>query len=361
MSLRDLFSKKDIPAVETKATSSILSHKQSGGKGLANTSMEWLDIQDASTEELVKATAGYQLHAAHINQSLHKAQVEQISIEDEYIFLLLQLPYIERNDTESGKVEHIEGIDRIDLGKADENRIAVSQVSVFLGKNFLVTVHSSYSSGNSQIRDLFKTYAGSHNGEPETPGRVLQAIIELLLQDAAVLVQLMMNELDSIEANVFDDRNSDAYKIGKIRQNIMRLRRILASQRSVLDELDGAIDHFTGEQLYRYYRINSNTSRKLWETVEEARETIEIYKDADFTTSTERTNQILAVLTLLFTLTIPATTIGAFYGMNILLPGGIEAGSWTFLGQYTMLKLITAVSVLAAAFMYAYFKDKKWF
>jgi Mg2+ and Co2+ transporter CorA len=40
--------------------------------------------------------------------------------------------------------------------------------------------------------------------------------------------------------------------------------------------------------------------------------------------STEKTNRILSVLTILFTLSIPATVIGAIYGMNVHLPGGID-------------------------------------
>ena len=38
--------------------------------------------------------------------------------------------------------------------------------------------------------------------------------------------------------------------------------------------------------------------------------------------SQEKTNKILAVLTIVFTPSISATVIGTFYGMNINLPGG---------------------------------------
>jgi Mg2+ and Co2+ transporter CorA len=43
--------------------------------------------------------------------------------------------------------------------------------------------------------------------------------------------------------------------------------------------------------------------------------------------SQEKTNKILAMLTIVFTLSIPATVIGTFYGMNINLPGEIVMGS----------------------------------
>lgn len=95
--------------------------------------------------------------------------------------------------------------------------------------------------------------------------------------------------------------------------------------------------------------------------MDEAQETIEIFKDADFTTSTEQTNQILAVLTLVFTFTIPVTVLGTLYGMNVPLPGGTEFGMWTGFGPYTTAILIAIVSLFMALVMYLYFKTKRWF
>lgn len=322
----------------------------------------WTDIQDPSRRELLEATKLFPFHAVHINQCLQRGHIAQMTVEDDYIFLLLYFPYLVATDTRG------------------ENRIATSQVSVFLGKDYLVTVHESTNLNIERLFENFTTeFASGQNHKPVPPhsavesieyafegadarssGRILYHIIESLLADVASLTELVSQELDAIEDNVFDDKGSDALQIGRLRQKIMRLRRTLAAQKSVLDELDAVIDEFTGEHLRRYYKINTNMSRKLWETVEEAGETVEIYKDADFTTSTEKTNEILAVLTLLFTLTIPATVIGTFYGMNIILPGGLSSVAWSFLGEYTTLKLIVGTSIVSAAGMYIYFKNKHW-
>lgn len=337
MRLKDLFSKKVAQTVVAEPNPTISSHTQGG--------VSWVDITDPTREALSKATSDFKLHAVRIDQSIRKGQIAQMSVEDDYIFVLLYFPYL----------------------MVAENRIATSQMSVFLGKDFLVTIHESR---NTQIEQVFEAFEhnairtdtkGDNKEGTQTAGQTLYSIIEQLLKDTTSLTQSVSKQIDDIEDNVFDDRASDAFQIGQLRQKIMRLRRTLATQKDVLEQLDKSIDTFTGEKLKRYYTLNTNTSRKLWETVEEARETIEIYKDADFTTSTEKTNQILAVLTLLFTLTIPATILGTFYGMNILLPGGIEAGSWTLLGEYTMLKLIAATSLVSALLMFLYFKTKNWF
>lgn len=299
-------------------------------------SIEWTDIEDAAVSDFSEIAQRYKLHDVQIGQALQKGQLAQMAVEADYIFLILHFP----------------------LFVEAENRITTSQVGIFLGKDYLITTHDS---STESIRSLFQTYKDNNSLETRSSGRILFHIIEHLLKDVEELILGISLELDEIEDKVFDDKDSDAFQIGQLRQKIMRLRRTLATQKNALDELDAVIDKFTDEHLKRYYESNTNMSRKLWETVEEARETIEIYKDADFTTSTERTNEILAVLTLLFTLTIPATVIGTFYGMNILLPGGIEAGSWTFLGEYTALKIVLGVSTILALLMYLYFRSKKWF
>lgn len=327
----------NIPKLLTKkGVSGVQLHKDGSTKVQEHEGVTWIDTQDPTRDNLVAITETYQLHSLQIDQSLEKGQIAQMDVEDDYIFLLLHFPYLIEN----------------------ENRIVTSQVSVFLSKTYLITVHEAI---NPSIRNLFDMHESNPTSEFKSPGRILYHIIEHQLKDVATLIQAVSRELDEIEGNVFDDKYSDAFQIGQIRQKIMRLRRTMATQKNVLDELDAVIDKFADEKLERYYEINTNTSRKLWETVEEARETIEIYKDADFTTSTEKTNQILAVLTLLFTLTIPATVIGTFYGMNILLPGGIEAGSWTFLGDFTALKIVVSVSIISASSMYVYFRRKGWF
>ena len=76
--------------------------------------------------------------------------------------------------------------------------------------------------------------------------------------------------------------------------------------------------------------------------------------------SVEKSNKILAVLTILFTLSIPASVFAAFYGMNINLPGGIQTGPATFLGEYTSFIIMLIVSIIPAAAMTYSFKRKGW-
>jgi len=86
---------------------------------------------------------------------------------------------------------------------------------------------------------------------------------------------------------------------------------------------------------------------------------MEIYKDTDFVLSNEKTNKVLAVLTMIFTLAIPSTVIGTFYGMNVNLPGGIE-NNLMILGPFSTFVVIIIASAIPAIIMFMYFKKLGW-
>ena len=98
---------------------------------------------------------------------------------------------------------------------------------------------------------------------------------------------------------------------------------------------------------------------KVIETLEESRETMEIYKDTDFVLSTEKTNKVLAVLTIIFTLAIPSTVIGTFYGMNVNLPVGLDNHA-SILGPFTTFIIVIIASAIPAIMMFVYFKKLGW-
>jgi magnesium transporter len=73
-----------------------------------------------------------------------------------------------------------------------------------------------------------------------------------------------------------------------------------------------------------------------------------------------RLARIITVLTIAFTLSIPGTIIGTFYGMNVNLPGGIETGPWDFLGPYTTFIVLVLVSLASALALLLYFRRIGW-
>jgi magnesium transporter len=296
----------------------------------------WLDVGSSEPKVFDRLKNEFHLHPIHLNESTQKVQHNQVEREDDYLFFVLHFP----------------------LFDSSSHKIIIGQVGIFLGKDFLVTIHEM---DCPTIDKLFDEWTEIGDKISEGSDRLLYELIHRLLGNIADMIDYVQSELDAIEDVVFNDDNSEAMQISKVRQKIVRLSRVIEPKRLILEDLAQQIDGFMGRKISRYYANNTKMANRLWEVIEEAKETVEIFKDADFTISTEKTNKTLMLLTLVFTFTIPITVISTLYGMNVLLPGGIEAGSWMFLGRYTSFVVLVVFSLLVTLGMHFYFRKKKWF
>ena len=194
----------------------------------------------------------------------------------------------------------------------------------------------------------------------KSSGYLLHSIIDVLVDDLLHMLMKVVGNLEDIEDAVFDDKVAVVKEISLLRREIILLRGINFPLKRIVLEVTKDIQKFSDEDLTQYFNDVGDHIDKVLEVLEGSRETIEIYKDTDFMLSTEKTNEILAVLTILFTLSIPVTIIGTFYGMNMNLPGGIQTGSWTFFGTYTTMIIVVLITIACTLIMLLYFRRVGW-
>ena len=327
----------ETPESETKARS-----KRENIQTIHHKKIAWTDIINPSRRVIGQLAQEYPFHPLHLEDCISKGQFPKIeeSVEDQYLFLLLRFPHYQVLD----------------------GKIIISQICFFLGKNYLVTIHEESDDAISKIfSDCQENAQEKEAYIDNSSAHLIYTIIDQLSKELALPLQAILREVDETEDIVFDDKVSGVYKIGQIRQKIITLRRVINPLRALISDMVNRINKFSRLNLSVYFDNITHRLDKAWETLEEARETVEIYKDSDFTYSTEKTNKILAVLTIIFTISIPATVIGTFYGMNILLPGGIEHGAWTFWGNYTTLIIVVLSAVIPALLMHLYFRKRGWY
>ncbi|GKS60840.1 hypothetical protein YTPLAS21_02980 [Candidatus Nitrosocosmicus sp.] len=173
----------------------------------------------------------------------------------------------------------------------------------------------------------------------------------------------VIGNIDDIEDAVFDDKLAIAKEISILRREVTTLRRIVVPlKRIMLEIISRDVKRFSegveGEELIEYFDdINDHVSKVL-EALEESKETIEIYKDTDHMLSSEKTNKILSFLTILFTLSIPVTVVGTFFGMNIIIPGSVNFSYNIF--DFIPLIITMCFSVGAVIIMLYYFRKLGW-
>jgi magnesium transporter len=342
---------------------------------ITNKDLTWINIENPTRESMGEvAHQGYHFHELNIADSLSKSQIPKIDRQKEYIFVLLHFPTTSRESHRSHpepplhRSSTIPGIISRARRRKHSDGFSTSmhldQLSMFLGKNFLITVHQGDLQPLNELFQQCKQGSGLQKDElmGKTSGYLLHTIIDVLVDDLFHQIMKIVGNLQDIEEAVFDDKVEVVREISLLRRDITALRRIVYPLSRIVLEIANRdmVKLSEGEDLSEYYGDVMDHINKVLEVIESSKETIEIYKDTDFMLNTEKANQILSILTIVFTFSIPATVVGTFYGMNINLPGGIETGTWTFFGTYTTLIIVLIISSIFAFMMYWYFHKVGW-
>jgi len=264
-------------------------------------------------------------------------QLTKMEDHGEYFFITLQIP-----------------------NQVGQGVIGSEQVTMFLGNDYLVTIHPSRLESLSALFKSCRDDEKERSAFMKSSAYLADRIIDTLVDGIFSILDNVQRTLDSIEAVVFDEKKSSAGAINAARRQIAILRRIVYPLGLYIPDLTKA-QVFSKEDLSIYFSDIRHKVGKVSARIEEMKELVEIYNDTDFVTSSNRTNTVLAILTIIFTLTIPATVISSIYGMNVPLPGGLVTGPLEFLGPYTSLIFIFVAMLVPAIIMALYFKRVGWF
>jgi magnesium transporter len=309
---------------------------------VASEVLRWVNVEKPTQQEMGFLEERFHFHKLDLDDCITRIQLTKIDAYKDYLFIVLHFPTSIR-----------EGI------------VGSSQLSIFIGRDYLVCVHQG---DLLPLVDMFRKCESDLSQRDflmgKSPGYLFYRILDALVDNLFPMLDRVMGKLEQIEDNVFDERTEAVREITELRREIATLRRILAPYRRLMGELASRVGKFTNREerrdLSAYFDDVDDHVEKIWDLLENGKETVDIYKDTDFLMSSQRTNRILSILTILFTLSIPATVVGTLYGMNVNLPGGIETGSWGLLGLYTTFLVLVTSSVLAALMLALYFRRLKW-
>ena len=320
-----------------------LSNRFHGLDSLGSRGLEWVYIEQPTREKMDLVSKEYSLHELNIEDCLSKNQLPKIDRYEDHVFIILQFPTTQKEKTSP----------------------KFSQLSLFIGKDFLISIHHGDLKPLSELFQACKLDNGKNkqNIMGNSPGYLLHSILDALVDDLLHILMKVIGNLDDIEDAVFDDQVAVAKEISMLRREITTLRRIVVPlKRIMLEIISRDVRKFSTdleeEDLISYFNdINDHVSKVL-EALDESKETIEIYKDTDHMLSSEKTNKILSFLTILFTLSIPVTVVGTFYGMNINIPGSTNYG-YNFI-DFMPLIVTAGFSVGSVIVMLYYFRKLGW-
>jgi len=122
--------------------------------------------------------------------------------------------------------------------------------------------------------------------------------------------------------------------------------------RAVIGSLEAKIRRFTKMDLAVYFGDTVDHVDKIWDGLDEYKEIIEGLNDTHDSLATNRTNEVMRMLTIIATILLPITVVASIFGMNIRL-GPFEDSA------YSALYVLLICLVIVGGMLY-FFRRNHW-
>lgn len=282
--------------------------------------MEWHDVQDPHGAELDNLAERYKLHSLHIEDCRHGGQNAKVEEQAHYLFVVLK-PVEVRPD---GSLEF-------------------SDLDLFVGRDFLVTVWESDCPAARKAREALRPAS-----ERRRPGRLLYHVADAIVDSYLPVLDGLEDTSDALQEEVLQNPSPAALdRIFQVKRNLIELRRVLANTRDVMSHLQRTQSDLIAKDLWPFLRdVYDHVARAL-DTVDVLRDILAEAVSIYLSSVSQRTNDVMKVLTILGTITLPALLVTSFYGMNLHgLPWGDSSqGAW-FAGGLVFLLTVVLLALL---------------
>jgi len=294
--------------------------------------LTWVNIERPTERETEYLAQNYPFHPLDLDDCLSRIQRPKIDEYKEYLFLVLHFPVFNR----------------------EARATTPSQVSVFIGENYLITLHKG------ELKPLVKLFRECEIEEEareenfnQGSSYLLYRIIDRLVDYCLPILNRISANIEQIEDNIFASKRIPRAieDISVLRRDVISFRRIIWPMRAVIASLEPRIRRFTKMDLAVYFGDMVDHVDKIWDALDEYKEIIVGLNDTHDSLATNRTNEVIRMLTIIATILLPLTVVASVYGMNIPLP--FQESGYSFI-------FVLFIWVVIVTGMLYFFRRNRW-
>jgi len=294
--------------------------------------LTWVNMEKPTERETEYLAQNYPFHPLDLDDCLSRIQRPKMDEYKDYLFLVLHFPVFNK-----------------------EARVTtLSQVSVFIGKDYLITLHKG------ELKPLVKLFRECQLDEESRQenfshgsGYLLYRIVDRLVDYCLPILNKIGDHIERTEDDIFSSRGMPRAieQISMLRRDVISFRRTIWPMRAVIGSLEPKIRRFTQMDLAVYFGDMIDHVDKIWDGLDEYKEIIEGLNDTHDSLATNRTNEVIRMLTIIATILLPLTVLASIYGMNIPLP--FQNSSYSFL-------FVLIIWIVIVSGMLYFFRRQRW-
>lgn len=260
-----------------------------GDKGL----ILWVNLDCPTPEETRAVLEGvFNFHPLAIEDCVAPSSLPKVEDYEDYLFLVMHA---------------------VDFNRAD--KFTTTELNLFLGRDFLVTFHPT---PLRSVATLVERCSKAGSGiVARGPDRLAHLLLDALVDNYKPVTDEFRSELDEMEADVLSGAAGDlSARLLAVRSELATLRATVRPQREVAARLAYGESKLIRPVMLPYYRDLRDNLVRIEETAVTFADQLLISFDLHLSRSDFEANQGIKVLTALTAVSLPATIIGTWYGMN---------------------------------------------
>ena len=296
--------------------------------------LTWQVIDSHQESTLKKLQKKHKFHDLDIEDCLSTTQRPKIDEYDNYLFLVLHIPEYE--------------------GRGHKKHIVNSEVKIFIGDNYLITLHNDNDTIKRTLEKVRKKKSEKEEYMEHGAGYLLYMIIDDLFDSCFPLIDYLNSQVNELETEVFDmEYTKDRLKeILLLKKDLINFRRIIMPQRAVVAQLEHKNKKFLPDDLEVYFDDTVDKIEKIWNNIENLQELGSSIQSTNESIISHNTNNVIKALTIISVIMLPLTFVTGFYGMNVTGLPYAEAKEAVL--------YVAGLMALVVIGMITYFKYKKW-
>jgi magnesium transporter len=288
----------------------------------------WVDVSDPTGRDFLDLAEEFSFHPMSIQDCRSGHQRPMIEEYPGYYLIVLY-------ETELA-------------GPSDQ--LELREVNLFLGTNYLVTVHSRPIRAIANVRRQWPTWIDRAEYGAGLPAYLL---FDAIVDDYMPLLDLLTERADELVDEIFGEFQPEVMReIFLIKRQLLYIRRGVLPLRDVFNLLLRREQPLFARETHVYFQDVFHNILRVADMVDSLRDLLASAMDAYLSVSSARMNTVMKRLTSISTILMSTTLIAGIYGMNF---ERMPELTWRYGYVYALLSMIGVGLAI-----YLYLRKIKW-
>ncbi len=292
--------------------------------------VSWINIDGLHDVGVIEKVGNhFGLHPLLLEDILNTEQRPKLEDYGDYLFIVLKMLYYEE----------------------EENKIRAEQLSLILGPNIVISFQERVGDAFNPVRERIRN--GKGRIRKVGVDYLAYALVDAIVDNYFIILEKFGERIEELEEElVTDPTEKTLQEIHELKREMVFLRKSVWPLRELISGLERGESSLVHESTRIYLRDVYDHTIQVVDTIETFRDMLSGMLDIYLSSTSNKMNEVMKVLTIIATIFIPLTFVAGIYGMNF---EGMPELSWHWGYPIVLLSMFVIV-----ALMLIYFRRKRW-